>query len=108
MKKCPYCAENIKDEAILCKHCGKELNQDKQIDKMAIWAFILGIASPFLASMTIGVVTGFVAFILGIASLKVINKENSGGKGIAVTAIILGAIYGLAYPIIMVLIQQGY
>lgn len=52
MKKCPYCAEEIKDEARRCKHCHYDIpeknsviNEDKRKLKQKIGRIILGVSS---------------------------------------------------------------
>jgi hypothetical protein len=33
MKKCPYCAEFIQEEAVVCKHCKMDLRTQQPSDK---------------------------------------------------------------------------
>jgi len=52
MKKCPFCAEEIQDEAIKCKHCGEfldtsdflQFNHPHFADKKLQWYF----RTPFI------------------------------------------------------------
>ncbi len=83
MKKCPYCAEEIQDEAVFCRHCKKDIKPTElketvlfegkpllkvYIFPLSLWGFIIlmGLVGSFTTSGTAGIQASPV-FLLCIA-----------------------------------------
>jgi predicted nucleic acid-binding Zn ribbon protein len=53
MKKCPFCAEDIQDDAIKCKHCREFLDAStsaRRADEKVTWYFKTSFAPDLVAS----------------------------------------------------------
>jgi|GEM_PF-1445748 len=101
MKKCPFCKEPIRADALKCRHCGEYVDdsvrqsvQPKECPKEAKDALTYSL----VGLLCFGFILGPIAIVKGFKALKIIKSDpGRPGKGKAQAGIIIGVVEILLY-----------
>lgn len=105
-KKCPYCSEKVRWNAIKCRFCKEFLDNktnENRYNKVSIIGFVLSIISIFGLGLA-----GLIGFIMGIVGLNQIKHTKERGRVLAIAAIIIGFIWSFVTGILKRLIEVGF